>query len=158
MNFICYVLLPVFLSPSSLPATYSVGTTLRLHFIPHGVNARDKDNVEAVIHVKILRAFTPFTLGQALVVELDQPLGSAAVGLPPRFVVKLYDRRFVEYRKAPWTPSTDTVLRKILTEIADGRHRPSPLEAIGGTGKDKDGRCYDFWHAGFQEWEDDVEA
>ena len=49
-----------------------------------------------VIEVTVIKAFKPFTLSQALLVELVR---DHCVFLPLRFVVKLLDPRFTE---PPW--------------------------------------------------------
>jgi serine/threonine protein kinase len=111
-----------------------------------------------MIQVKIIKAFIPFTLGQALLVELMHSSTGFHSSLPLRFVLKLYDRRFMECRKAPWAPSKDRVLREILAEIAAGSRSCPPLEALGRNSEDEDGFSWDIWHSGFEEWADDVWA
>ncbi|KAJ7698679.1 hypothetical protein B0H17DRAFT_1129712 [Mycena rosella] len=68
------------------------------------------DKSERNVQATVVKAFTPFTMSQVLLVDINPPI---ADGLPPAkssFVLKVYDPRFLQHRKGtkasaphPWT-------------------------------------------------------
>ena len=139
---------------------YTPGRMLKLTFTPEG-----GEGATLSIIVSVIKAFIPFTVGQALLVKLSKTYHTTAetgralsplVRLPSRFLLKLYDRRFVGNRDFPWTQAREQIIRPMLNEVAGGRRRCPPLVALGENGKDEHGVPYSRYHSDFEEWHEDV--
>ncbi|KIL64947.1 hypothetical protein M378DRAFT_162513 [Amanita muscaria Koide BX008] len=84
-----------------LPDYYQPGASLLLHLEP----------TNTPLSLRVLRAFTPFTMGQTILVELDPGKNSSAyLFLPQTFILKVLDTKFYSYRlpkgsspARPWT-------------------------------------------------------
>ncbi|KAF8643241.1 hypothetical protein AX16_009130 [Volvariella volvacea WC 439] len=61
------------------------------------------DDPEQILFVDVIRAFTPFTIAQCLLVKpSSSPPDSSFSHLPPNFVIKIYDSRWTSYRNGPY--------------------------------------------------------
>lgn len=119
-------------------------------------------NLGLAMRVKVVKALTPFNMGQAIVVERTNPSTSsyayAERQLPSHFLLKLFDRRFSAVRTRPWKPSLETKMRSCLCQIALGERSPPPALCLGGPGIDEDGEKWedteleDCLPRGFEPW------
>ncbi|KAM6494986.1 hypothetical protein JOM56_009609 [Amanita muscaria] len=112
-----------------LPEYYQPGATLLL----------DLEPTKTPLSLRVLRAFTPFTMGQVILVELDPGKNcSAYLYLPQTFILKVFDPRFYSHRllegsrpARPWTLETETTAAAARKEQNRGRDpgfvpRPRP--------------------------------
>ena len=95
------------------------------------------------VTVKILKAFLPFTVGQALVVEIaDARHLPTSPDLPSVFLLKLYDRKFTKTRRRAWNEVHEQEMRSTLLGVIRGTQTCPPLRGLGGRGQDKEGEVW----------------
>ena len=88
-------------SEQELPGYYHPGATLSLSLNPN----------DDLLNVQVIRAFTPFTMSQVILVErsgeIEKDNNSHSCRLLPKtFLAKIYDPRFISHRLAqPWRPA-----------------------------------------------------
>ncbi|KAM6490134.1 hypothetical protein JOM56_014453 [Amanita muscaria] len=102
-----------------LPKYYQPGVSLTLNLEP----------TNTPLSLRVLRAFTPFTMGQVILVELDPGKNSSAyLSLPQMFILKVFDPRFYSHRllegsrpARPWTLEAETTAAAARKEQNRGR-------------------------------------
>ncbi|KAJ7089299.1 hypothetical protein B0H15DRAFT_840284 [Mycena belliarum] len=73
------------------------------------------DKTERNVQATVAKAFTPFTMSQVLLVDINPPIPDILSGAKTSFVLKVYDPRFLQHRKGtkssaphPWTLKAET--------------------------------------------------
>ncbi|KAJ7690162.1 hypothetical protein B0H16DRAFT_1655573 [Mycena metata] len=73
------------------------------------------DRTERNVQVTVVKAFTPFTMSQVLLVNINLPVPDILPAGSTSFVLKVYDPRFLQHRKGtkssaphPWTLAAET--------------------------------------------------
>ncbi|KAM6494990.1 hypothetical protein JOM56_009613 [Amanita muscaria] len=140
-----------------VPEYYQPGASLLVHLEP----------ANTPLSLRVLRAFTPFTMAQAILVELDPGNDSSAyLYLPQTFILKVFDPRFYSDRlpDGPWTLEAETATAAARKEQNRGRDPdfetrdiPEDDGALGANrGRDPDfepcGRPEDDDAPGWEEW------
>ncbi|KAJ7255259.1 hypothetical protein C8J57DRAFT_1345885 [Mycena rebaudengoi] len=77
------------------------------------------DDTECNVQATVVKAFTPFTMSQVLLVKIDSPVPDILPEECSTFVLKVYDPRFLQHRKGskssaphPWTLAAETTAAK----------------------------------------------
>ncbi|KIL64964.1 hypothetical protein M378DRAFT_1040324 [Amanita muscaria Koide BX008] len=107
------------LATHELPKYYQPGASLTLNLEP----------TNTPLSLRVLRAFTPFTRGQVILVELDPGKSSSAyLYLPQTFILKVFDPKFFSHRlpkgsrpARPWTLEAETTAAAAREEQNRGR-------------------------------------
>ncbi|KIL59575.1 hypothetical protein M378DRAFT_169078 [Amanita muscaria Koide BX008] len=101
-----------------LPEYYQPGANLSLNLEP----------TNTLLFLRFLRAFTPFSMGQAILVELDPGNDSSVLYLPQTFILKVFDPKFFSHRlpkgsrpARPWTLEAETTAAAARKEQNRGR-------------------------------------
>ncbi|KAJ6616424.1 hypothetical protein B0H10DRAFT_2036930 [Mycena sp. CBHHK59/15] len=79
----------------------------------------DDDKTERNVQATVVKAFTPFTMSQVLLVDINPPIPDVLVPAESSFILKVYDPRFLQHRKGtkssaphPWTIAAETTAAK----------------------------------------------
>ncbi|KAM6490132.1 hypothetical protein JOM56_014451 [Amanita muscaria] len=124
-----------------LPEYYQPGANLTLNLEP----------TNTPLSLRVLRAFTPFNMGQAVLVELDPGKDSSAyLHLPETFVLKVYDPKFDPHRLLrrsrlgrPWTLDGETTA--VAARKEHNRGRDPDFEPCGRP-EDDDAPGWEEWY------------
>ncbi|KAJ7098331.1 hypothetical protein C8R44DRAFT_748177 [Mycena epipterygia] len=73
------------------------------------------DKTERNVQATVVKAFTPFTMSQVLLVDINPPIPDVLPTAKTSFILKVYDPRFLQHRKGtkssaphPWTLAAET--------------------------------------------------
>ncbi|KAJ6532687.1 hypothetical protein DFH09DRAFT_1407917 [Mycena vulgaris] len=73
------------------------------------------DRTERNVQATVVKALTPFTMSQVLLVDIDSPIPDILPATKTSFILKVYDPRFLQHRKGtkssaphPWTLAAET--------------------------------------------------
>ncbi|KAJ7484455.1 hypothetical protein FB451DRAFT_1083880 [Mycena latifolia] len=73
------------------------------------------DKTERNVQATVAKAFTPFTMSQVLLVDINPPIPDLLPAAKSSFVLKVYDPRFLQHRKGtktsaphPWTLAAES--------------------------------------------------
>ncbi|KAF9059658.1 hypothetical protein BDP27DRAFT_1431046 [Rhodocollybia butyracea] len=98
------------MSNTSTRDPYEVSSKLRLFLMGNKHNS-------SPLEVTIIKQFFPFTSAVVLLVGTD------SAGLPPTFILKLADRRFMERPEgSEWSPSKEVAFRREFSMMLDRKH------------------------------------
>ncbi|KAJ6543917.1 hypothetical protein B0H19DRAFT_1168903 [Mycena capillaripes] len=75
----------------------------------------DDDKTERNVQATVVKAFTPFTMSQVLLVDINAPVPDILPAEQTSFILKVYDPRFLQHRNGtkssaphPWTLAAET--------------------------------------------------